>query len=68
MDMAMKRDYYEVLGLTKGADAAAIKKPLSERDSPATIIAKIRIEGNKKGRSEIPDHPFIFIFLFKPPR
>ena len=25
-DMAMKRDYYEVLGLTKGADAAAIKK------------------------------------------
>lgn len=24
--MAMKRDYYEVLGLTKGADAAAIKK------------------------------------------
>ena len=24
--MAVKRDYYEVLGLTKGADAAAIKK------------------------------------------
>ncbi len=26
MDMAAKRDYYEVLGLSKGADAAAIKK------------------------------------------
>ena len=26
MDMAAKRDYYEVLGLTKGADGAAIKK------------------------------------------
>ena len=24
--MAAKRDYYEVLGLTKGADGAAIKK------------------------------------------
>ena len=24
--MAVKRDYYEVLGLSKGADAAAIKK------------------------------------------
>ena len=24
--MAVKRDYYEVLGLAKGADAAAIKK------------------------------------------
>ena len=26
MDMAVKRDYYEVLGLTKGADGAAVKK------------------------------------------
>ncbi len=57
MDMAVKRDYYEVLGLSKGADAAAIKKAyrkLAKKYHPdmnpdnAEVSAILQIE-HKKG-------------------
>ena len=44
----MKRDYYEVLGLSKGADAGSIKKAYVSRNYIKALMEKLEEKRLKK--------------------
>ena len=54
----MKRDYYELLGLAKGADPSAIKKPT---ESLLKSITRIRIPVIKKLKRNLKRSPKLII-------